>query len=60
MGALGQPVKSSPVSDNRSSRTQSTSVGSGSKPGAASIKIESSAPMNERTMDRNPPSDYLK
>lgn len=60
MGALGKPVSGSVKAPAQSSASQNTSVGSGSRPGAAKIGIESSAPTDARTMDRNPPSGWLK
>lgn len=42
------------------SAMQNTSVGSGSRPTKSSIKIETSEPTNAYTLDRDPPSKYLK
>lgn len=44
-GNKGTKGKSSPMN---------VSVGSGSRPGKSRIKIESSAPKNDRTMERAP------
>jgi hypothetical protein len=53
-GALGtKPKGGDGKGDSRTSRTQDTSVGSGSKPGAASVPIETTAPANPDTMDRD-------
>lgn len=60
-GALGtKPKGGEGAGDTRSSRAQDTKVGSGSRPGAASVAIETTAPENSHTMDRNPPSGWLK
>ena len=39
----------------QSSRGQNTAVGSGSRPTASSIKIDSSAPTNPKTLGRSTP-----
>ena len=59
-GALGTPPKGSDKGDMRKSAPQNTAVGSGSRPGAAKVPIMTSAPVNQHTMDRNPPKDWLK
>jgi hypothetical protein len=52
-GALGtKPSGGDGKGDTRKSATQGTKVGSGSKPGAASVAIETTAPSNPHTMDR--------
>lgn len=61
MSALGtKPDGGMTTKEGGTSRTQSTAVGSGSRPGAASVPIKTTAPSNPHTMDRNPPSDWLK
>jgi hypothetical protein len=61
MGALGtKPPGGQGKGDTRTSKGMDTKVGSGSRPGAASIAIETTAPSNTHTMDRNPPGDWLK
>ena len=59
-GALGTPPKGSDKGDMRSSAPQSTAVGSGSRPGAAKVPIMTSAPADQRTLDRDPPAGWLK
>ena len=60
-GALGtKPAGSMGTGDTRSSKAQNTAVGSGSRPGAASVPIATTAPSDQRTMDRKPPAGYLK
>lgn len=60
-GALGtNPKGSEGKGDTRSSAAQNTKVGSGSRPGAAKVSIETTAPANCHTMDRNPPAGWLK
>jgi hypothetical protein len=46
----------------QTSRPQNTAVGSGSRPGAAAVHIETSAPANPHTLNREPsqPSGWLK
>lgn len=58
-GALGTPVKGSVKAPAQTSASQNTSVGSGSRPGAAKMPIESSAPADPRTLDRKPPAGAL-
>lgn len=41
--------------DKRTSSKMDTNVGSGSRPGTSRFPIQTSAPMNPRTLDRNPP-----
>ena len=36
-----------------------TAVGSGSRPGVTRMRIEDSAPGDNRTLDRNPPRGWL-
>jgi hypothetical protein len=57
--ALGTPVKGGVKAPPQSSATQNTSVGSGSRPGSVKMPIESSAPMDARTLDRDPPRGWL-
>lgn len=45
--------------DKRSSAPQNTAVGSGSRPNGGRIKIPTTAPMNEHTLERAPKS-WLK
>jgi hypothetical protein len=60
-GALGtSPKGGAKAGDSRKSATQNTSVGSGSRPGKVSKPIETTAPSNPHTLDRNPPKDWLK
>ena len=42
-----------PVDDKAKSAPQNTAVGSGSRPTASTMKIESSAPMNGKTLGRD-------
>lgn len=56
---LGSPVSGTVKAPAQSSRQLHTSVGSGSRPGDTKVPIESSAPMNPRTLDRAPPSGWL-
>lgn len=58
--ALGSPVKGSVKPEPQTSAPQNTAVGSGCRPGNTKMPIDSSAPMNPRTMDRNPPGGWLK
>lgn len=58
--ALGSPVKGSVAPPAQSSAPQNTAVGSGCRPGKTKMPIESSAPSNPLTMDRNPPPGWLK
>ena len=44
----------------QTSRAQNTAVGSGSRPTKSSVPIKTSAPMNAKTLDRNPPSSLKK
>ncbi len=44
-----------PIHDHGSSAPQNTSVGSGSRPTTSRIKIETSAPMEPRTLGRATP-----
>ena len=58
-GALGTHVKGSVKAPAQSAATFNTATGSGSRPGSVRMPIESSAPMNPRTLDRDPPSGWL-
>lgn len=44
----------------QSSMKQNTAVGSGSRPTGGSVGIETSAPINPHTLDRDPPKGWLK
>lgn len=59
--ALGHTPKSGAkaTGDSRKSAAQNTSVGSGSRPGAAKVHIETTAPTDHHHI-RKPPSGYLK
>lgn len=57
---LGSPVMGTVKAPAQSSSKLDTSVGSGSRPGHTSMPIESSAPSNPHTLDRNPPPGALK
>lgn len=59
MSALGSPVKGSVKAPAQRSAEQNTSTGSGSRPGNTRYPIESSAPSNPHTMDRDPPAGAL-
>lgn len=54
MSALGSPVKGTVKAPAQSSAAQNTSTGSGSRPGSTRFPIESSAPSNPHTLDREP------
>lgn len=54
MSALGSPVSGTVKAPAQSSASQNTAVGSGSRPGNTRMPIESSAPSNPRTLDREP------
>ena len=56
---LGSNVKGSVRAPAQSSATMNTSVGSGSRPGTTRFPIESSAPANPHTLDRDPPAGAL-
>ena len=43
----------------QSSSKLATSVGSGSRPGSSRFPIDTSAPMDAYTLDRDPPKGYL-
>lgn len=58
-GPLGSPVKGTVKAPSQSSSKLDASVGSGSRPGHTSMPIESSAPANPRTLDRDPPAGWL-
>lgn len=51
---LGSPVRGTVKAPPQSSASMNTSTGSGSRPGSVRFPIESSAPMNPRTLDREP------
>jgi hypothetical protein len=59
-GPLGSDPKGTVDAPAQSSAKLDTSVGSGSRPGGSKFKIDSSAPANPRTLDRDPPSGWLK
>ncbi len=59
-GALGSKPDGGMSHESGSSKPQNTSVGSGSRPGAGSVPIKTSAPKDPRTMDRDPPAGWLK
>lgn len=59
MSALGSPVKGTVKAPPQSSSKLDTSVGSGSRPGNTRFPIDSSAPSNPRTLDRDPPGGWL-
>lgn len=52
---LGSPVSGTVKAPSQSSAKLDTSVGSGSRPGSTRYPIESSAPANPHTLDRDPP-----
>jgi hypothetical protein len=56
---LGSPVSGTVKAPPQSSAKLNTSVGSGSRPGTTRMPIESSAPSNARTLDRDPPAGWL-
>lgn len=56
---LGTPVKGTVKAPPQSSATAHVDLGSGSRPGMVKMPIESSAPMNPRTLDRDPPKGWL-
>jgi hypothetical protein len=60
-GALGSD-KGGTMPPAQSSMPQNTAVGSGSRPGASKVNIDTSAPSNSRTLGREPssPSGWLK
>lgn len=58
-GPLGSPVKGTVKAPPQSSRGVDYAVGSGSRPGMVRMPIESSAPANPRTLDRDPPGGWL-
>lgn len=57
--ALGTHSKGGVKAPPQSSAKLDTSVGSGSRPGSVKMPIEDSAPMDARTLDRNPPRGWL-
>lgn len=57
--ALGSPVGGGIKPPAQSSSPMHTAVGSGSRPGTVKMPIESSAPDNARTLDRDPPAGWL-
>jgi len=62
MSALGSPVKSTGTAPTgKTSAAQGTSVGGGSRPGGTSKHpIDVSSPSDHHTLDRKPPSGWLK
>lgn len=58
-GPLGSPVSGSTKAPPQSSAKMDTSVGSGSRPGSVRYPIDSSAPSNPHTLDRDPPAGAL-
>jgi hypothetical protein len=59
---MGSPLgsdKGAMKAPSQSSAKLNTSVGSGSRPGTSRHTIDTSAPMNPRTLDRDPPSGAL-
>jgi hypothetical protein len=56
---FGSPVSGTLKAPPQSSAEQNTAVGSGSRPGTTKFRIESSAPMNPRMLDRDPPMGWL-
>lgn len=58
--ALGTAPKGSCKAPAQTSATQSTAVGSGSRPGNTRMPIETSAPENCRMIRGTPPSGWLK
>lgn len=59
MSALGSPVKGTVKAPAQSSAKMDTAVGGGSRPGSVRFPIESSAPANPHTLDRDPPAGAL-
>lgn len=58
--ALGTPSKGhGDKAPPQSSAAMNTAVGSGSRPGVTRMRIEDSAPGDNRTLDRNPPRGWL-
>ena len=58
-GPLGTPYQGGTKAPEQTSATQGTSVGSGSRPGAAKMPIETSAPPDAHKI-RPPPDGWLK
>lgn len=59
---MGNPLgsdKGTMAAPKQSSATMNTSTGSGSRPGNSKFPIESSHPMDARTLDRDPPKGWL-
>ena len=56
---LGSPVRGTVKAPPQSSAKMDTSVGGGSRPGSVKMPIESSAPANPHTLDRDPPAGWL-
>lgn len=56
---LGSPVSGTVKAPPQSSAKMDTSTGSGSRPGSTRFPIESSAPANPHTLDRDPPAGAL-
>ena len=52
---LGSPVKGTVHAPSQSSAKVHNAAGSGSRPGSTRFPIESSAPANPHTLDRDPP-----
>lgn len=59
MSALGKPTPGGTRPPSQSSSAQNTAVKSGSRPGAASVMIETSSPSDPRTLERAP-AGWLK
>ncbi len=59
MSVFGSPVKGTEKAPPQSSAAQNTAVGSGSRPGKTRFPIESSAPADPCTLDRDPPKGWL-
>jgi hypothetical protein len=56
---LGTDKSGTMKAPSQSSAKLMTSTGSGSRPGNSKMTIDTSAPMNPRTLDRDPPKGWL-
>lgn len=56
---LGSPVSGTVKAPPQTSRKIDYAVGSGSRPGMTKFPIDSSAPADPRTLDREPPKGWL-
>lgn len=58
-GPLGTDHSNTMKAPAQSSAKLNTSVGSGSRPGSSRFPIETSAPTDAYTLNRNPPKGWL-